>query len=95
MGLTATTKAFDMSVTAPGGDLWQASLDPTVLNTFEAFIVGPGETVQVPITVTPTGAHGSRVNGTLYLDAFENGVPPYGEPTGDEVAAIPYSYTIQ
>ena len=95
MSLTATTKAFDTSVTAPGGDLWQASVDPTVFNTFEAFVVGPGETVQVPVTVTPAGGHGTKVSGTLYLDALENGVPPYGEPTGDEVAAIPYSYTIQ
>jgi hypothetical protein len=47
------------------------------------------------VTFTPTGASGTVVSGTLYLDALENGVPPYGEPTGDEILAFPYSYTIQ
>jgi hypothetical protein len=65
------------------------------LSTFQAFVVGPGETVTVPVTITPTGARGTKVSGMVYLDALENGVPPYGEPTGDEVAAIPYSYTIE
>jgi len=95
MSLVATTKAFDTSITSPGGDLWQAAVDLNVLGTFEAFVVGPGETVTVPVTITPTGSPGTRVSGVVYLDAFENGVPPYGEPTGDEVAAIPYSYTIE
>jgi hypothetical protein len=95
MSLVATTKAFNTNITSPGGDLWQAAVDPNVLSTFQAFVVGPGETVTVPVTITPTGARGTKVSGMVYLDALENGVPPYGEPTGDEVAAIPYSYTIE
>jgi hypothetical protein len=34
------------------------------------------------------------VSGTLYLDALQGGVPPYGQLAGDEVAALPYSYTV-
>ena len=93
MNLAVTTKAFDTSVTTQGGDIWAISYDPNAV--IDPFIVAPGETVTVPITITPSGASGSTVQGTLYLDAFENGVPPYGEPTGDEVAAFPYSYTIK
>ena len=91
--MAVTTKGFDTSITTPGGDLWSLSLDATA--EFSAFVVPPGQTVTVPVTVTPTGASGTVVSGTLYLDALENGVPPYGEPTGDEIAAFPYSYTIQ
>jgi hypothetical protein len=95
MTLTATTKAFDASITTAGGDLWLTALNGSVLSTFEAIIVNPGQTVSVPVTVTPTGASGTVVSGTLYIDSLVNGLPPYGELTGDEVAAIPYSYTIQ
>jgi Subtilase family len=91
--MAATTKGFDTSITAQGGDLWLLSLDASA--PFSAFVVLPGQTVTVPVTVTPTGPSGTVVTGTLYLDALENGVPPYGEPTGDEIAAFPYTYTIQ
>ena len=33
------------------------------------------------------------VTGTLYLDALQSGVPPYGQIAADEVVALPYSYT--
>ncbi len=95
MTLTATTKAFDSSITTAGGDLWLTALDANVLSTFRAILVNPGQTVSVPVTVTPTGASGTVVSGTLYIDSLVNGLPPYSQLTGDEIAAIPYSYTIQ
>jgi hypothetical protein len=95
MTLTATTKAFDTSITTAGGDLWLTALDGNVLNTFSAVLVNPGQTVTVPVTLTPAGASGTVVSGTLYIDSFVNGLPPYSQLTGDEVLAIPYTYTIQ
>lgn len=95
MSVTATTKAFDTSITTAAGDLWQAALDPSVFGSFGALIVGPGETISVPITVTPSGPSGTVVSGVLYVDTFVQGLAPYNVPTGDEVAAFPYSYTIQ
>jgi hypothetical protein len=44
------------------------------------------------VVITPSGT--GTVRGTLYVDAEESGVPPYGQGAGDEVAAIPYEYTI-
>ena len=43
----------------------------------------------VTLTFKPVGAHGTTVSGVLYLDTWDavTGVP-------NEVAAIPYSYTI-
>jgi Peptidase inhibitor I9 len=95
MTMTATTKAFDTTLTTPGGDLWLTALDPNTLSTFRATLVNPGQTVTIPVTVVPAGASGTVVSGTLYLNSLVNGVPPYGELTGDEVIAIPYTYTIQ
>jgi hypothetical protein len=95
MTLTATTKAFDSTITTAGGDLWLTALDPNTLSTFNAVLVDPGQSVTIPVTVTPAGASGTVVSGTIYVDTLVNGVPPYGQLTGDEVAAFPYRYTIR
>jgi hypothetical protein len=57
----------------------------------------PGQTGTISVTITPAGAPGTVVQGTLYLDDFVGGVPPpaYGQSGGDELAAFPYSYTIK
>ena len=34
------------------------------------------------------------VSGNLYVDDFDGDVPPYGQAGGDELAALPYTYTI-
>jgi hypothetical protein len=31
----------------------------------------------------------------LYVDDVVGDLPPYGQLTGDQVAAIPYTYTIE
>ncbi len=95
MTLTATTKAFDTTVTTPGGDLWLTAVDANTLNTFAPVLVDPGQTVTIPVTVTPAGASGTEVSGTLYVDTLISNQPVYGQLTGDEVIAIPYSYTIK
>ena len=95
MTLTATTKAFDPAVTTAGGDLWTSAFDLSVLNTFSAIVINPGETATINVTITPSGASGTVVSGTLYVDTILNDIPPYGDLAGDELAGIPYTYTIQ
>ena len=50
--------------------------------------------MRLHVTITPAGAAGSTVHGTLYVDDFTSGVPPSGQFTGDELAGLPYAYTI-
>ncbi len=95
MSLTSTTKAFDPAVTSAAGDIWLASLDPTVFGSFAPVTINPGQTEIIPVTITPAGESGTVVSGNLYVDDFVAVVPPYGDTTGDELAAIPYSYTIK
>ena len=95
MTLTATTKAFDPAVTTAGGDLWAASLNPAAFSTFTPVIIFPGQTATINVTITPSGTSGTVVSGTIYVDDFASSVPPYGELGGNELAALPYSYTIQ
>jgi hypothetical protein len=46
------------------------------------------------VKITPSGTAGTVVSGTLYVDSFMSDVPPYGQTTGNEVAALPYTYTV-
>ena len=91
--MTATTKPFDAAVTASNGDLWLASVNPAA--GFGLFIIKPGQTRTIEVTITPSGASGTVVSGHLYVDDFVGNVPPYAQETGDELAAIPYTYTIK
>jgi hypothetical protein len=93
MTLTATTKAFDPAITTPGRDFWTQSVNPA--DSFTPVIIFPGQTATIPVTITPSGTSGTVVSGTIYVDDFASGVPPYGEVGGNEIAALPYSYTIQ
>jgi hypothetical protein len=89
MSLTATSKPFDPAVTSTTGDIWPASGNP-----FAPVTVNPGQTGVIDVTITPSGTPGTVVSGNLYVDDYVDNLPPYGQITGDELAAIPYSYTV-
>jgi hypothetical protein len=97
--MTATTAAFDPAVTSATGDLWLQSLDPTA--SFAPVVVDPGQSATITVTITPTGAPGTTVAGTLYLDdasIVSGAVTDQGLsgnfPQGSDVASFPYQYTI-
>ncbi|MGH2388133.1 MAG: hypothetical protein ACRDIE_07995, partial [Chloroflexota bacterium] len=75
---------FDRQVTSTTGDPWspfdQASPPPTTL---------PGMARVIEVRIIPRGAIGTVVRGYLYLDTLNTGTG-----AGDELAAIPYAYTI-
>jgi hypothetical protein len=91
--MTVLTKPFDSSITSQTGDLWLESTDPSA--TFSPVAIAPGKSATVLVTITPHGAAGSQVSGTLYVDDFLSDVAPYGQAAGNELAAIPYTYTIK
>ena len=93
VSITARTKAFDPAVTSDSGDIWLASTNASA--SFSPIVINPGQTAIVNVTITPSGPSGTVVAGTLYVDDFLSGVPPYGNIAGDELAAIPYTYTIR
>jgi len=78
---------FDRSVTSTTGDLWRFSVDTG--GDFTPVQLAPGQSATITVTITPTGAKGTKVSGVLYVDNF-NGVLL----SGDELAGVPYSYTI-
>jgi Subtilase family len=91
--MSVWTEPFDQSVTSTTGDVWLASVNPAA--TFSPIELGPGQHATIDVTFTPSGPSGSVVRGTLYVDDFLVDVAPYGQETGDELAAIPYEYKIK
>ncbi|HUJ66783.1 MAG TPA: hypothetical protein VLX59_14655, partial [Acidimicrobiales bacterium] len=97
--MTATTAAFDGSVSSATGDLWLQSTNPAAA--FTPVVVNPGQSATIPVVITPTGTAGTTVTGTLYVDdvstttglATDQGTTQVINQASD-VVAIPYSYTI-
>jgi hypothetical protein len=91
-----TTAGFDPAVSVPTGDLEQLAQSASAGNMAieHAVELQPGRSVTVDVTFSPAGLVGTVDSGTLYLDALQSGVPPSGQLSGDEVAAVAYSYTV-
>jgi hypothetical protein len=94
--LMVTTAGFDPTVTVATGDLEQlaqsaAAGDKALAHAVE---LQPGRSATVNVTFKPAGRTGTTDAGTLYLDALQTGVPPAGQFSGDEVAALSYSYKV-
>jgi hypothetical protein len=99
VSMTATTAGFDPAVSSPTGDLWLGSTNTAA--SFTPYVVNPGQSVSIPVTITPSGAAGTVVSGTLYIADSSFISPdlnfddePGFTPEGSDVAAFPYSYTI-
>ena len=91
-----TTQAFDTSVVSPTtGDpwLWAVGLDFDA--PIGAVVAQPGQTVTIPVQITPNAPAGTVITGTLDIDD-ESPVDLLGgfEPNANTVATLPYSYTV-
>jgi hypothetical protein len=93
--MSAKTKAFDPALSSSTGDLWQTALDPFL--TLNAVTVQPGDTAVIEVKITPSsGAH--SVSGTLYIDDTDLVADEYGtfiSPNANDVAALPYAYSVK
>jgi hypothetical protein len=90
--VSAVAPAFDPAMHSSTDDLWQVG---TKFSKF--YYLEPGQSVAMQVTITPTAAVGTKVLGTLYIDDFtlESFVGIREVlPDADEVAALPYSYTV-
>jgi len=92
----AETQGFDTTVTSPTTDIFLAAIEPSVLGAAPTVaVINPGQTSIIDVVITPVGNRGTVVNGTLYVDEIAYGVAPYGQISGDELAGLPYSYSIR
>ena len=83
LSMTATTQAFDPNASSPSGDLWEQAVNPQA--PFAPVVVQPGRSATLYLTITPSGAAGSTVTGTIYLDDDSALSNNGASPTGDEL----------
>jgi hypothetical protein len=89
LSATVTTQRFDSSATADSGDLWLAAVDPSA-PALAPLSLAPGQSGTITVTVTPSASPGTTVHAVIYVDTFSSFLL-----SGDEVAAIPYTYTVK
>jgi hypothetical protein len=87
-GLVANMKPIDLTAVPSTGDVWQGVIDPHAPG-FRLKTIPPGGRGKMTLAITPTGKPGKVVRGTLYVDNFSQQLF-----FGNELLAIPYSYTI-
>ena len=88
MSAHALLQPFDAAVAASSGDIWA---DLTLgTSTYNPLVLASGQGGTITLTIKPDASQvGRTIKGYLYVDTF-NGVVG----TGDELARIPYGYTV-
>jgi hypothetical protein len=94
----AIATGIDSRISAPTGDLWDGSTNANAA--FTPYVVEPGQSVTIPVTIAPQGSSGTVVTVTLYVadSSFNPGAVTgmFGNfPTASNVASFPYTYTIK
>jgi hypothetical protein len=96
--VAVTTRAIDPAVRPGTFDLWQLAFSTSAENIASPKVdyVAPGRSLTLNVEITPTAAVGTQVSGTLYIDDLTFATSAIGLmlPNADEVAALPYSYTV-
>ena len=92
--MKAVTRAFDPTVASSTGDMW--SFFNGLSSSFAPVYVPSGDSATITIAITPTAKVGAKVSGTLFVDDYTiaSFVTGTDLPNGDQLAAIPYSYTV-
>jgi hypothetical protein len=90
----AVTQGFDPTVDPSTGDLWETTSGLTT--NFSPVYLNPGESATIPLTITPTATPGTHVSGSIDVDdAFQVNLATFFTfSSGDELASLPFSYTV-
>jgi Subtilase family len=82
-----TTNTFDPTVASSTGNIW--SLVEGLSGTYAPLELLPGQTGSIPVVITPSGASGTVVSGSLAVETF-NGLTF----SSDVLTTLPYTYKI-
>jgi len=90
------TEQFDSAVTSNSGDLIAIESGSSA-SAYAPLTLAPGQSGTIMATIVPNQPHGTVVNGHLYVDtlALDPNSGALLTGAGDELAAIPYSYTVK
>ncbi len=84
-----TTQTFDPNATSSTGDFWQFAVDPSAPGV-APLALNPGQSGNITVTLTAAGSPGTTVSGVVYVDDLSQFLA-----NGDDIAALPYTYTVK
>jgi len=87
LAAVANTNRFDSAVSATSGDVWAQSVNASA--PYTPLSLRPGQSGTITLTITPNAPKGTVVRGFVAVDTFNLAVF-----SGDELTAIPYTYTV-
>ncbi|HEX4288538.1 MAG TPA: S8 family serine peptidase [Trebonia sp.] len=91
--MSAVTEQFDTSATPSTGDFWRFAVSPlAAAASYNLFVVNPGQTRTINLTVKPTAPSGTVVSGILYIDDFVDSLQFL---SGSQLEAVPYAYKVK
>jgi hypothetical protein len=88
VGAVVETNTFDSAITSSTGDPWlQMSVDNSA--PYAPLILAPGQSGTINLTITPNAPTGTVVQGFIGVDTLNTSTQ-----SGDEIALLPYTYTV-
>ena len=90
--MSAVAQQFDTSASPATGDFWRFAVSPLAESaSYNLFIVNPGQTRTIGLTVRPSAPKGTVVHGVLYVDDFVDSMQFL---SGSQLQALPYTYKV-
>jgi hypothetical protein len=90
--MTAVTQEFDTSASPANGDFWRFAVSSLAGQaSYNLFIVNPGQTRTIDLTVKPSAPPGTVIRGMLYIDDFVDSLQFL---SGSQLVALPYAYKV-
>ena len=90
--MSVVTEQFDTAAAPATGDFWRFGVAPLAASaSYRLFVVNPGQTRSIALTITPTARRGTVVHGLLYIDAFAESLRFI---SGSQLVRLHYAYTV-
>ena len=91
--MSAVTEQFDTSASPATGDFWRFGVAPLAASaSYDLFVVNPGQTRTIGLTITPSAPRGTVVYGLLYIDDFTESLRFI---SGSQLVTLHYTYTVK
>jgi hypothetical protein len=91
--MSAVTEQFDTAAAPATGDFWRFGVAPLAASaSYRLFVINPGQTRSIALTITPTARRGTVVRGRLYIDDFAESLRFI---SGSQLVTLHYAYKVR
>jgi hypothetical protein len=91
--MSVVTEQFDTAATPSTGDFWRFGVAPLAASaSYHLFVVNPGQTRTISLSIIPTAPRGTVVRGLLYIDDFAESLRFI---SGSQLVTLHYAYRVR